>query len=33
LGDEDRESILKYARNYMDYVAIYQKEADPNSQR
>lgn len=32
LGDEDRESILKYARNYMDYVAIYLKEADPNSQ-
>ena len=27
LGDEDRESILKYARNYMDYVAIYLKEA------
>ncbi len=26
LGDEDRESILKYARNYMDYVAIYLKE-------
>ena len=33
LGDEDRESILKYARNYMDYVAIYQQEADPNLQR
>ena len=32
LGDEDRESILKYARNYMDYVAIYLKEADPNFQ-
>jgi len=29
LGDEDRESILKYARNYMDYVAIYLKETDP----
>lgn len=26
LGDEDRESILKYARNYMDYVEIYLKE-------
>ena len=26
LGDEDRESILKYAKNYLDYVAIYLKE-------
>jgi carbonic anhydrase/acetyltransferase-like protein (isoleucine patch superfamily) len=23
LGDSDRESILKYARNYLDYTAIY----------
>ena len=27
LGDEDRELILKYAKNYLDYVAIYLKEA------
>jgi carbonic anhydrase/acetyltransferase-like protein (isoleucine patch superfamily) len=26
LGDEDREMILKYAKNYLDYVAIYLKE-------
>ena len=26
LGDDDRELILKYARNYLDYVAIYLKE-------
>jgi carbonic anhydrase/acetyltransferase-like protein (isoleucine patch superfamily) len=26
LGDADRELILKYARNYLDYVAIYLKE-------
>ena len=26
LGDEDRELILKYARNYIDYTAIYLKE-------
>jgi carbonic anhydrase/acetyltransferase-like protein (isoleucine patch superfamily) len=26
LGDEDREMILKYANNYLDYVAIYLKE-------
>ena len=27
LGDADRELILKYAHNYVDYVAIYLKEA------
>jgi len=27
LGDEDRGLILKYANNYLDYVAIYLKEA------
>src|SRR5271163_2398900 len=27
LGDADREMILKYARNYLDYTAIYLKEA------
>jgi carbonic anhydrase/acetyltransferase-like protein (isoleucine patch superfamily) len=27
LGDEDREMILKYAQNYLDYTAIYLKEA------
>jgi len=26
LGEEDRELILKYARNYLDYTAIYLKE-------
>jgi len=26
LGDKDREMILQYARNYVDYVAIYLKE-------
>jgi carbonic anhydrase/acetyltransferase-like protein (isoleucine patch superfamily) len=26
LGDEDREMILKYARNYLDYVALYLQE-------
>jgi carbonic anhydrase/acetyltransferase-like protein (isoleucine patch superfamily) len=26
LNDEDREMILKYARNYVDYVAIYLQE-------
>ena len=26
LGEEDREMILKYAKNYLDYVAIYLKE-------
>ncbi len=26
LNDDDREMILKYARNYVDYVAIYLKE-------
>ncbi len=26
LGDEDRKLILKYAANYLDYVAIYLKE-------
>jgi carbonic anhydrase/acetyltransferase-like protein (isoleucine patch superfamily) len=27
LGDADREMILQYARNYVDYVAVYLKEA------
>jgi carbonic anhydrase/acetyltransferase-like protein (isoleucine patch superfamily) len=27
LGESDREMILHYARNYLDYVAIYLKEA------
>jgi len=27
LGEEDRELILKYAKNYLDYTAIYLKEA------
>src|SRR5271169_1894476 len=27
LGDADRELILKYARNYLDYTAIYLEEA------
>src|SRR5580700_2564508 len=26
LGDDDRELILKYARNYLDYVALYLNE-------
>jgi carbonic anhydrase/acetyltransferase-like protein (isoleucine patch superfamily) len=26
LGDGDRETILQYARNYLDYVAVYLKE-------
>ena len=26
LGDADRELILKYAKNYLDYIAIYLKE-------
>jgi carbonic anhydrase/acetyltransferase-like protein (isoleucine patch superfamily) len=26
LGDDDRELILKYARNYLDYVALYLQE-------
>jgi hypothetical protein len=26
LGDADRELILKYAKNYLDYTAIYLKE-------
>ena len=26
LGDADRELILKYARNYLDYTAIYLSE-------
>jgi carbonic anhydrase/acetyltransferase-like protein (isoleucine patch superfamily) len=26
LGDADREMILKYAKNYLDYVALYLKE-------
>ena len=26
LGDADRELILKYAHNYLDYVAIYRNE-------
>ena len=28
LGPEDRETILMYARNYLDYVAIYLKERE-----
>jgi carbonic anhydrase/acetyltransferase-like protein (isoleucine patch superfamily) len=28
LGDADRELILKYAKNYLDYVAIYLSETD-----
>jgi carbonic anhydrase/acetyltransferase-like protein (isoleucine patch superfamily) len=28
LGDEDRKLILKYAQNYLDYVAIYLKETE-----
>ena len=28
LGPEDRELILKYANNYLDYVAIYLKETE-----
>ena len=28
LGDEDREMILQYARNYLDYVQIYLKERE-----
>jgi carbonic anhydrase/acetyltransferase-like protein (isoleucine patch superfamily) len=27
LGDEDRELILKYAKNYLDYTEIYRQEA------
>ncbi len=27
LGDDDRRLILKYAQNYVDYVAIYLSEA------
>jgi len=27
LGDADRELILKYAQNYLDYTAIYLAEA------
>ena len=27
LGDEDRALILKYATNYLDYTAIYLREA------
>jgi carbonic anhydrase/acetyltransferase-like protein (isoleucine patch superfamily) len=30
LGDTDRELILKYARNYVDYTAIYLKETAGN---
>jgi len=26
LGDEDRQTILKYAQNYLDYVEIWKKE-------
>ncbi|NYF78440.1 gamma carbonic anhydrase family protein [Granulicella arctica] len=29
LGDADREMILKYAQNYLDYTAIYLKEPKP----
>ena len=28
LGDEDRQLILKYAKNYLDYTAIYLKEME-----
>jgi carbonic anhydrase/acetyltransferase-like protein (isoleucine patch superfamily) len=28
LGPEDREMILKYAKNYLDYTAIYLKETE-----
>ena len=28
LGPEDRESILRYARNYLDYTAMYLKERE-----
>jgi carbonic anhydrase/acetyltransferase-like protein (isoleucine patch superfamily) len=28
LGDEDHALILKYAENYLDYVAIYLKETE-----
>lgn len=28
LGDEDRKVILKYAQNYLDYVAMYLKETE-----
>ena len=28
LGEKDREMILQYARNYLDYVAIYLKETE-----
>jgi carbonic anhydrase/acetyltransferase-like protein (isoleucine patch superfamily) len=28
LGTEDREMIMKYAENYVDYVAIYLKETE-----
>ena len=26
LGDEDRKLILRYAQNYLDYVAIWKQE-------
>jgi hypothetical protein len=29
LGDADRELILKYARNYLDYTDIYLRENTP----
>jgi carbonic anhydrase/acetyltransferase-like protein (isoleucine patch superfamily) len=29
LGDADRELILKYAKNYLDYTAIYLQETEP----
>jgi carbonic anhydrase/acetyltransferase-like protein (isoleucine patch superfamily) len=28
LGDEDRKMILKYAQDYLDYVAIYLQETE-----
>jgi len=28
LGDEDRKLILKYAQDYLDYVAIYLQETE-----
>lgn len=31
LGDADRRLILQYAQNYVDYVAIYLREADTRS--
>jgi carbonic anhydrase/acetyltransferase-like protein (isoleucine patch superfamily) len=33
LGDEDRKLILKYAKNYLDYTAIYLAETAPENIR